>query len=162
MAARKQYQLLEPGELAPGFRLARLGGGEVSLADLLPGGPVLLAFFKVTCPVCQLTLPYLERIHAGAALPIYGISQNDADDTREFNAEFGLTLPMLLDTEESGFPASNAYGISHVPTLYLVGTDGRIARVIEGWSKQDMESLGSSVGVRVIQPGENVPAMKAG
>src|SRR2546425_585632 len=119
MAARKQYELLAPGDVAPGFRLHRLEGGEVSLAELLPTGPILLAFYKVTCPVCQFTLPFLERIHAGAALPIYGISQDDAGDTREFNAEYGLTLPTLLDREDDGFPASNAYGISHVPTMYL-------------------------------------------
>ena len=162
MAARSQYQLLDPGDLAPGFRLARLEGGEAALADLLRTGPILLAFFKVTCPVCQLTLPFLERIHAGAALPIYGISQNDAADTREFNAEFGITFPALLDTEESGFPASNGYGISHVPTMFLIGLDGRITRVIEGWNRQEIESLGESVGVRVIYPTDDVPAWKSG
>ena len=162
MGARKQKQILAPGDIAPGFRLARLDGGEAGLADLLRGGPILLVFFKITCPVCQLTLPFLERIHARAALPIYAISQNDADDTREFNAEYLLTIPTLLDAEESHFPASNAYGISQVPTAFLVGTDGKISRVIEGWSKQDMESLGASVGVRVIGPGDNVPMWKAG
>ena len=162
MAARNQYQLLNPGDRAPGFRLARLEGGEVGLADLIAGGPVLLAFYKVTCPVCQLTLPFLERIHAARALPIYAISQNAAADTREFNAEFGITLPTLLDSEESGFPASNEYGISHVPTLYLIGTDGKISRVIEGWSKQEIESLGALAGVGVIRPTDDVPAWKSG
>jgi peroxiredoxin len=162
MAARKQYQLLDPGTLAPGFRLSRLEGGEVALAQLLSAGPVVLVFFKVTCPVCQLALPFLERIHAGGALPIYAISQNDVADTREFHREYGITMPTLLDPEESGFPASNAYGISHVPTLYLVGADGKIARVIDGWNRQEMESLGASAGVQVIRPGEDVPAWKPG
>jgi peroxiredoxin len=162
MAARKQYQLLNAGDLAPGFGLARLEGGEVTLAELLPAGPILLVFFKVTCPVCQMTLPFLERIHAGSALPIYTISQDDADDTREFNQEYGLTMHTLLDTEESGFPASNAYGISHVPTLYLVGTDGRIIRVVESWDRKEMESIGASVGVQLIRPGDDVPAFRPG
>src|SRR5690349_7242222 len=109
MAARKQYELLSSGDLAPGFRLQRLEGGEVSLSDLLPSGPILLVFYKVSCPVCQMTMPYLQRIHAASALPIYAISQNDAEDAREFNQEFGITIPTLLDGEEAGFPASNAY-----------------------------------------------------
>jgi peroxiredoxin len=162
MAARKQYQLPDPGETAPGFRLARLEGGEAVLSELLASGSILLVFYKITCPVCQFTLPFLERIHAQSAMPVYAISQNEPEDTREFNAEYGLTLPTLLDTEESGFPASNAYGISHVPTMFVVGVDGRIARVMEGWNKREMESLGSSAGVRVILPGEDVPAWKAG
>src|SRR5689334_12300145 len=119
MAAHKQHKLLNPGDLAPGFRLDRLEGGEVTLAELLPAGPVLLVFFKVTCPVCQFTLPFLERIHAAAAMPIYAISQDDAGDTREFHREYGLTLPTLLDREDAGYPASNAYGITYVPTVFL-------------------------------------------
>ena len=162
MGAQKLPQLLSRGDFAPGFELVNLDGGSVTLADLLPAGPVLLAFYKVTCPVCQLTLPFLERIHAGAVLPIYAVSQNEPADTREFNAEFGLTLPTLLDTEEAGYPASNAYGVSHVPTMFLVGVDGRIERVIEGWNRDEIEALGESVGVRVIQPGDNVPAWKSG
>ena len=162
MAARKQYELLNPGDLAPGFRLARLAGGEVTLAELLPAGPILLVFFKITCPVCQFALPFLERIHAASTLPIYAISQDDAVDTHDFHREFGITIPTLLDTEESGFHVSNDYGVSHVPTLYLVNTDGKIARAIESWSKPDIESLGALAGVEVIRPGENVPVFRPG
>jgi peroxiredoxin len=162
MAARKQYQLLDTGDLAPAFRLTRLEGGEITLTELLPAGPILLVFFKITCPVCQFTLPFLERIHAATTLPIYAISQDDAADTRDFHREFGITIPTLLDAEESGFPVSNDYGISHVPTLYLIGADGRIARVSESWNQQDIESLGALAGVQVIRPGENVPAFRPG
>ena len=97
MAARHQHHLLDAGSPAPDFRLSRLAGGEATSGELISHGPVLLAFFKVTCPVCQLTFPYLERLHAAGTLPVYGISQNDARDTREFNREFGVTFPTLLD-----------------------------------------------------------------
>jgi peroxiredoxin len=162
MAARKQPALPAPGTLAPGFRLARLEGGEAALADLIQRGPILLAFFKISCPICQLTLPFLERIHAEAAMPIYAISQDDARDTRDFNREFKLTLPTLLDSEDQDYPASKAYGLSHVPTMFQIGIDGKIERVLEGWNKQEIEALGESVGVRVIRATDNVPAWKSG
>lgn len=123
---------------------------------------MLLAFFKITCPVCQFTFPYLERLQQAGSLPVFGVSQNDAEDTAEFNREFKLTMPMLLDLEEDGFPASNAFGISNVPTLFVVAADGTIERVVEGWSKQDMEGLGRLAGTTVFRPGDNVPAWKAG
>jgi peroxiredoxin len=167
MAAHRQRTLLPAGSTAPDFRLARLEGGEMALAEILAGGPALLVFYKITCPVCQMALPFLERIHAaanGAAqrLPVYGISQNDAEDTREFMREFGVTFPMLLDREEDGFPASNAYGISSVPTSFLVERDGAVARVIEGWQKAEIERLGSLAGVAVLRASDSVPAWKAG
>jgi len=160
--ARRQNTLLATGAKAPQFRLERLDGGQSALADLIANGRALLAFFKITCPVCQLTFPFLERLHQSGALAVYGISQNDADDTREFNHEFGVTFPTLLDTEENGFPASNDYGISSVPTLFLVEPDGTVSRVIEGWQKREIEWLGTQAGVQPFRETDRVPEWKAG
>jgi peroxiredoxin len=164
MAAQRRHELLDAGTHAPDFRLAVLDGGEVSLADLLSRGSVVLAFFKVSCPVCQMTFPYLERIHAaaGSALPIYGVSQNDEEDTAEFARRFGVTFPMLLDREDDGFPVSNAYGISSVPTVFVVERDGAISSVTEGWSRRDVAALGARAGANPLRPGDNVPELKAG
>jgi peroxiredoxin len=157
MAASKQPKILEAGSTAPEFRLARLDGATATLAEILSGGPALLAFFKISCPVCQLTLPYLERLHNSGTLRIFGISQNDESDTRDFNEDFGVTFPVLLDSEDEEFPASNAFGISSVPSLFLVERDGRVSRVIEGWRKTGIQELGIE-----FRPGDNVPEWKAG
>jgi peroxiredoxin len=153
MAARHQRKPLSPGARAPEFRLSRLDGAESTLQDLLADGPVLLAFFKISCPVCQLTFPFLERLE----MPVYGVSQNDEEDTRWFNSEFNITFPTLLDREENGFAVSNAFDISSVPTLFLIERDGTISRTIEGWVKADIESLGVT-----FRESDNVPAWKAG
>jgi len=162
MASRGQHRLLEPGSRAPEFRLELLSGETTTLAEILTGGPVLLAFFKISCPVCQMTFPFLERIHAAGAVRIFGISQNDAEDTREFNQEFGVTFPTLLDSEDSGFPASNDYGISSVPTMFLVQPGGVISHAIEGWRKKDIEGLAAPLNAGLFRPGEYVPEWKAG
>ena len=162
MATGKQRKLLDPGSRAPDFRLPRLDGGTTALQEILGNGPAVIAFFKTTCPVCQLTFPFLERIHQGGRLPVYAISQDDAEDTREFNRQFGVTLPTLLDTGRSGYPVSDAFGISSVPTTFLIERDGRISRVIEGWSKREIEWLGGLAGVEAFRQGDNVPEWKAG
>jgi peroxiredoxin len=162
MASLRQRALLDPGFRAPGFRLARLEGGEATLAEWTARGRVLLVFYKVTCPVCQLTMPFLERLHASGALSICGISQNDAADTREFNTYFGVSFATLLDTEDTDFPVSNTYGISSVPSMFLVEPDGTISRVIEGWSKMDMEALGAAAGMTLFRPEDSVPVWKPG
>lgn len=162
MSAFRQPELLQAGTRAPDFRLKRLEGGQASLQELFANGPIVLAFFKVTCPVCQFTFPFLERIQTPGTLPIYGISQHDADDTREFIQEFGITFPILLDEQDAGFPASNAYGISSVPTLFLVERDGTISHVLEGWSRKEIEWLGAKAGINAIGQEENVPSWKSG
>lgn len=169
MGSSKQLELLRAGMRAPDFPLARLeagaAGGTVDLAHLWHDGPVLLAFFKSSCPVCQMTLPFLERIYRGrtpGSLDIYGVSQDDAPTTAEFGAEFGLHFPMLLDTEESGYPASNAYGLSHVPSLFLVESNGTIAWSLEGFVKRELLEMARTAGVDPFLPGEKVPEWKAG
>jgi peroxiredoxin len=162
MAGGKHGKLLDPGSPAPDFRLPQLDGGTVALREILANGPALIAFFKTTCPVCQLTFPFLERIHKGGTLPVFAISQDDAEDTREFSREFGITLPTLLDSAQSGYPVSDAFGISSVPTAFLIERDGGISRVMEGWSKREIEWLGGLAGVEAIGRGDNVPEWKPG
>jgi peroxiredoxin len=109
-----------------------------------------------------MTFPFLERIHAAGAVRIFGISQNDAGDTRKFNEEFGVTFPTLLDSEDNSFPASNEYGISSVPTMFLVEPGGKIANVIEGWRKREMETLAAPALASLFHQGDYVPEWKAG
>jgi len=162
MASAKPHKPLAVGALAPDFRLPRLDGEETALPEITGSGPALLAFFKVSCPVCQMTLPYLDRIQLPGRLTVYAISQNNAAETREFHRRFGVNLPTLLDPEKAGFPVSNAFGISMVPTLFLVETDGSISRVSEGWRKSDVEGLGALAGINPFQGGGSVPEWKAG
>jgi peroxiredoxin len=154
--ARQERQLLEAGAKAPEFRLPQLDGGDMSLAEIVARGPALLAFFKVSCPVCQMTFPFLERVHRAGELTVCGISQNDAKDTRAFAKRYGTTFPMLLDSQENGYPVSNAYGISSVPTMFRIRADGSIEHVMLGWRKQEMIALGA------VGPGDQVPEWKAG
>jgi peroxiredoxin len=150
--------MLEPGKRAPEFELRDLRGGASRLTELAHAGPVLLAFFKVTCPVCQMTLPFLERM--STALRVFGISQDDARATREFHREFGVGLPALLDAD--GYPASNAYEITHVPTMFLVERDGTISWTLSGFSRSELDALGRRFGIALFRPGERVPEWKAG
>ncbi|HEY1242666.1 MAG TPA: TlpA disulfide reductase family protein [Bryobacteraceae bacterium] len=155
-------KLLQAGARIGDFKLKRLDGGEVTLGEMTAQGPVVLAFFKVNCPVCQLTFPYLERIQSPGQLPVYGISQNCPEDTQDFNRHFGITFPTLLDTEGSGFPVSNAFGISSVPTLFVVEADGVISHVSEGWHKAEISQLGARIGINPFRSGDSVPEAKSG
>ena len=152
--------MLTLGSAAPRFTLHDLNGAPLSLAEILSRGPVLLALYKISCPVCQMTLPFLERIASGS-LQIVAISQDDAPATRRFQAKFGV-LPTLLDREEDGYPVSNAFGITHVPSLFLVEPDGTISLAAEGFVRRDLETIGARAGVPPFRQDEAVPEWKAG
>ena len=162
---------LAMGAKAPEFELKSLDGKRFSLRDELARGPVVLAFFKVSCPTCQYAFPFLERLHKAyghKGVGLVGISQNDAKETAAFVKEFGITFPVLLDDTRS-YPASNAYGLTNVPTIFWVAQDGQIEVSSVGWLKADFEEInrrmaesGKSAPAAMFRPGEDVKDFRAG
>jgi peroxiredoxin len=161
---------LPPGTTAPPISLKTTNGRELSLKEALKNGPVLAAFFKVNCPTCQFTFPFLERLHESygdSKFTLWGISQNDVRDTREFCEEFGIRFPTLVDGH--GYPASNEYGITNVPTLFLISTAGTIQETSVGFVKADLEKIAAEAAratgnpsASLFRPGEVIPESKPG
>lgn len=128
---------------APEISLPATDGGQFSLREALQRGPVLVAFFKVSCPVCQYTFPFVERLHKSYGdrkITIVGVSQDSQRDTSAFLKEYGITFRTLLD-DPRGYAISNAYGLTTVPSLFLINPDGQIEISSVGWVKQDIEEI---------------------
>jgi peroxiredoxin len=153
--------MLAAGDTIADFTLDTLEGGTHTLKDMLHGGPLLLVLFKVSCPVCQLALPYLDRL-GGGKLNVVGISQDYERPTEQFLRTFGVKMPMLLDRDEDGYPVSNMFGIDHVPSMFVVERDGVISAASSGFVKAEMEALGERAGVEIFHADDSVPAWKAG
>jgi peroxiredoxin len=162
---------LTTGTKAPEFDLKTLDGKPFSLADELARHPVVLAFFKVSCPTCQYAFPFLERLYkayGGKGVSLFGVSQNNTKDTAAFCKEFGITFPMLLDDTDS-YLVSNAYGLTNVPTIFWIAPDGEIEVSSVGWVKADFEQIsrkmadaGKIAPAVVFKPGEDVRDFRAG
>jgi peroxiredoxin len=156
--------LLAAGENARDFALEDLAGQSWSLGEALRRGSVLLAFFKISCPTCQLTLPFLQRLADGAgeqAPQLVVVSQDDAAGTAQFHKRFHLSMRTVLD-KSPAFPVSNAFGISHVPSLFLIEPDGRISMAAAGFGKTHLEKLGERFGVAPFGARDRVPVFQPG
>ncbi len=161
---------IDAGHTAPDFSLKSLDGNAYSLAKLLEKGPVVVAFFKISCPVCQFTLPFLQRVaerYAGDGVTVLSVSQDDARNTKEFNREYGLTFPTLLD--DPGYPVSNAYGLTNVPTIFLIQPGGKVQVSCMGFDKAELEKITAELSMRrkmaaapLFRPDELVPDQRPG
>ena len=162
---------LANGATAPQLKLKNLEGHQFDLEGELSRGPVVLAFFKVSCPTCQYAFPFLERLHktyGKDGVKLIGISQNDGKETAAFVKEFGISFPILLDDTHS-YPVSNAYGLTNVPTLFWIAQDGEIEISSVGWVKADFEAVNKKLALSrsipaavVFKPGEDVRDFRAG
>jgi len=141
---------LTVGARAPEFSLPTVDGRQISLREALKKGPVLLAFFKVSCPVCQYAFPFFERMYranGGAGVTFIGISQDDARETRRFVKEHGVTFAVALD-DPASYVVSNAYRLTNVPTLFYIDPSGEIELSSVSWSKADVEAINQKLAER--------------
>ncbi|HUS20104.1 MAG TPA: TlpA disulfide reductase family protein [Terriglobales bacterium] len=161
--------VLTAGASAPEIRLKSTEGKDFSLKEA--NAPVVAAFFKVGCPTCQYTFPFLERIHQAypkERVRVVGISQDDADKTAAFIQEYKLTFPILLDDTKK-YLASNAYQLMHVPSTFVIGKDGKVEMTSIGWVKDEFQQINEMVAqaaglpaAPIFQAGEDVKDFKAG
>jgi peroxiredoxin len=162
---------LAPGKTAPEFTLPAVDGSEFSLKEALTHGPVVVAFFKISCPVCQYAFPFLERIYQRYGkknVAFVGVSQNSKKDTAFFLREYEVTFPVLLDDTDS-YPVSNAYGLTNVPTVFWIAQDGEIEISSVGWARRDIEEINRRAAETigdgpqpVFRPNERVADFRAG
>jgi peroxiredoxin len=162
---------LTAGKKAPDFELRAMDGKRFVLHEELAHGPVVLAFFKVSCPTCQYAFPFLQRLeqaYGHKGVRIIGVSQNDPRETANFTKEFGVSFPVLLDDTKT-YPVSNAYGLTNVPTIFWIAEDGNIEVSSVGWVKADFEAISrkmaaaaSATPAAIFQPGEDVRDFRAG
>jgi peroxiredoxin len=162
---------LKAGTLAPDFTLPTIDGKKFSLRDALARGPVIAAFFKVSCPTCQYAFPFLQRIYKAYGnknVTIVGASQNEKKDTVSFIKEYGVTFPVLLEDTKT-FPVSNAYGLTNVPSIFWIARDGEIEISSVGWDRQEIEDMSrkaaETTGDRpksIFHLNENVADFRAG
>jgi peroxiredoxin len=163
---------LDAGVLAPEFTLPTVDGKQFSLKDALKKGPVLLAFFKVSCPVCQYAFPFFERVfqsNRGDNVTVLGVSQDDPKKTKTFLREYGVSFPVAIDDDSNAYAVSAAYGLTNVPTAFLIAPSGEIEVSCVGWSKRDVEAINERLAqdrhqhpAPIWRAGESVQEFRAG
>ncbi len=164
-------ETLKAGVAAPAFTLPTTDGANFSLSEALTRGPVILVFFKKSCPVCQYAFPLYERLfqaYQNRGVTLAGVSQNPRKETQAFAKSFSATFPMLLDDTNS-YPVSNAYGLTNVPTVFWIEQNGKIGISSVGWSRKDFEAMGAKMAAigkmpptALIRPQEKIDDFRFG
>jgi peroxiredoxin len=160
---------LSAGANAPDIKLPTTNGDAFSLAEA--SVPVFAAFFKISCPTCQYAFPYLERIfqaYPKDKVKIIGVSQNGKPETEVFMRNYGVTFPVVLD-DQTKWPASNAYGLANVPSIFAISPAGKIEFSTVGWIRSEIDELNKKVAAAAGMPpapifksGEQIADFKAG
>jgi peroxiredoxin len=120
---------------APGFILPETYGGHVDF-ESYRGRPVLMVFWMTSCGICRRELPLLNRLSRefrSKGIEVVAIHLGGADEARDYMASNHISLTSLVDSEGS---VAQAYHVSGVPKLVLVGNDGRVKRTTAGMADE--------------------------
>jgi peroxiredoxin len=149
------------GSQAPDFELNDVDGRSYRLSEALARGPVALVFYKASCPTCQFTFPYIQKIFEKAAhregFTLWAVSEDDPDETKGFIQQHGLTFHVLID--EYPCPVSAAFGMEFVPGIFLIQPDGEITVSDFGFTKAGLNQI---AGFDFFKPNDGLPATRPG
>ena len=128
------FLVTDEGKAAPGFTLKTYDGRAVSLGDFR-GKVVLLDFWGTFCPPCLAALPKLQALHEAHAARGFAVVGVTVDDRVALvkKATSKITYPILQATPQ----VWSAYKINALPSLVLVGRDGRIVKRFGGEADPD-------------------------
>jgi thiol-disulfide isomerase/thioredoxin len=112
--------------LAPDFDLETLAGDRLQMSSLR-GRVVLLNFWATWCAPCREEMPDLEtaylRYHDDDFIVVGVNVAESAQQARDFTSEFGVTFPIVLDSDAA---IANQMGISGLPVSLFIDRNGGI------------------------------------
>jgi thiol-disulfide isomerase/thioredoxin len=138
-------------ESLPAFTLKDSRGGTRSFPS---GRPALLAFVKEDCPTCNLTMPLIDAASRAfeGALDVLIVGQ-EAEGNALLERRFRLASPVL---DDSALAVSYRYEVETVPTLFLADASGSRLERVEGFYKQEWQSLFARAAELAGRPGPSI------
>jgi thiol-disulfide isomerase/thioredoxin len=141
-------------------------------APLVPGGPVhdgpvALVFYKVTCPVCQMSAPRIDTMARFYPGRVVGVGQDPPDELERFGREFRMDIAAVADVPP--YDVSNSYGIETVPTLFVIDGAGVVADTVVSWDRAGYNRASARLAellevepVTVSDPSDGLPPSRPG
>ncbi|MBN2470965.1 MAG: redoxin domain-containing protein [Anaerolineae bacterium] len=118
---------LGEGFLAPAFETVKVEGETIALREI-QGSVTVLNFWATWCGPCRVEMSDMQAVYEARAadgLEILAINRGESAETvADFQAEFGLTFPLLMDTDES--ITAQDYQVMSMPTTYVLDENGVI------------------------------------
>lgn len=131
---------------APPFTVNNAATGQpFSLTAAAKSGPLVLDFWATWCGPCRAELPHLQALSQKyqGRVAFYGINSSDPPKVAAgFAHKNRLTFPMLSDTDHQ---VAFQYGADSLPLLIVIGADGKVRAVTDGYSENVESELSKTL-----------------
>ena len=158
IALSQEPARLEVGEPTPTFFIRSLDGANFFLSkEIKPDSLIILAFYATWCVPCRQEIPALEKMMIDPTLNtarlyyvnVGGLMADDengdvvmqreqVDNVLRHKERFNITHPILMDRYAV---TAQKFGAESLPTIVVIGGDGKIKYSHHGYLPGDEEML---------------------
>ncbi len=141
------------GSIAPAYTDTALTGAAVAFGGAT-SELTLVNVWATWCRSCKEEFAELERIrlaHEGQGLHVVAVSvdQGGSAKVQNFVAAQGSRFPVVHDKKAR---ISSEYGVSGLPSTYLIGRDGRVLWSLTGSFLEDSAAMYAAIRKAVAAP----------
>lgn len=124
-------ELLKPGTPAPDFQLQTPDGKTVKFSEFSKGKYVVIDFWASWCPDCRKDLPEIIRLYNkfhNYGVEFLGVSfDTDKEKWTDYIAKSGVPYTQVSELKRMNqSEVAKAYGVRWIPSIYLIGPDGKV------------------------------------
>lgn len=124
-------ELLKPGTPAPDFKLQTPDGKTIQFSDFAKGKYVVIDFWASWCPDCRKDMPEVIRMYNKwhkMGVEFLGVSfDTDKQKWTDYIAQSGVPYTQVSELKRMNqSDVAKAYGVRWIPSLYLIGPDGKV------------------------------------
>jgi thiol-disulfide isomerase/thioredoxin len=154
-------QPLKVGAMAPDFELKTLAGETVKLSSLR-GQVVVLDFWATWCGPCKKGLPVLNQIvqwadEAKMPVKFFGVNVWEQGEVaaklaiaKGFWDGQKFAFSSLIDPDDA---VVAQYGVTGIPTSFIIGRDGKVEVVHQGFDPSMVETMKAELKAAVAEKG---------
>jgi thiol-disulfide isomerase/thioredoxin len=132
-------KLLAMGEVAPDWNLNDPAGQTHTLSEYR-GKVIVMDFWATWCEPCKEIMPRMEKLYEryrDKDVVVFGINSWEQKDAVAFMQKKRFAYPLLLKGEQ----IADSYRVTILPSIYMIGFDGRIIYSYVGVDHQDFAEL---------------------
>lgn len=132
------------GDQAVAFAGQDLEGNPIDIAPLIGKQVIVLKFGSIYCSTCVQSIvafSELQRKHPPDELKVIGINLDIYGSFRVKRFYKGykdlVSFPIVIDKE---LKVSGSYGVATLPSVVIIGKDGKVAKVMMGYQEGELDS----------------------
>lgn len=127
-----------------------LNSDPIKIADL-KGKVVVAEFWATWCPPCQKSIPHLIELNEKfkeKGVVIIGLTDEGKDVVEPFAKKMNMKYPIAI-----GSQSGREYGVTGIPTAFVISRDGKIA-----WTGHPMSGLDKAIEDEAAKKAEGAAA----